>query len=676
MYPYIKGTIQTVKSIPPYNMMLKILLFLFVLGLLPHQDNSLDEVEWYRNEMTTKVVPLYSTAYRILNNDIIERILHFDENPNIINIVETSTVNRNKEDEHEPEDAFSRSTEDGHSSKTENIEEVVHKPDDEAEEKSKEGKEINEDNHKIEDEVDGPTEEEHHPAEIRKREDNYQQFEDDINEKTDEQSEEKQPQDELNLHSEEQITEKMMNTAKQVSEDDNTVEIPQTIEQIRVWNESVDDQFSVDEHNTQENVSDETVLGLMTTTSLNDDDDDKLGSNESEDTKSYAIVSTDETIENDTVTNAENIIESAVTEFDQVNSEQNRLRVFVSEIGIAVNSVHELLGNASSECEQLHNQTYARITTAVLDISKQEEELRQLVSTISELTSTIDSGEQQVRFAEQVVREREAAVQNAERAQRDAEHKVDRARVCQNGRRKKRLFGNWWRNNVERPIAQATNWVAKPVVQATNWVAKPVVQATNWVAKPVVQATNWVAKPVAQAVTWAVIKPVCSVVNMGGIDIAKDARNLAGNMLNDARHRLTIQQEELASKRTQLSNVQLQQYFKNIQQSILQTQLSKMRTNYAAISSLLNQFRNVKVHLTNVLDSSKMLTAELKSLIDFELVIVPLKTLAEQMIKDQLMPSFNFEITVNTIAAVDRVLDQLSEKLERFPLLHQNSAML
>ncbi|CAF4355400.1 unnamed protein product [Rotaria socialis] len=676
MYPYIKGTIQTVKSIPPYNMMLKILLFLFVLGLLPHQDNSLDEVEWYRNEMTTKVVPLYSTAYRILNNDIIERILHFDENPNIINIVETSTVNRNKEDEHESEDAFSRSTEDGHSSKTENIEEVVHKPDDEVEEKSKEGKEINEDNHKIEDEVDGPTEEEHHPAEIRKREDNYQQFEDDINEKTDEQSEEKQPQDELNLHSEEQITEKMMTTAKQVSEDDNTVEIPQTIEQIRVWNESVDDQFSVDEHNTQENVSDETVPGLMTTTSLNDDDDDKLGSNESEDTKSYAIVSTDETTENDTVTNAENIIESAVTEFDQVNSEQNRLRVFVSEIGIAVNSVHELLGNASSECEQLHNQTYARITTAVLDISKQEEELRQLVSTISELTSTIDSGEQQVRFAEQVVREREAAVQNAERAQRDAEHKVDRARVCQNGRRKKRLFGNWWRNNVERPIAQATNWVAKPVVQATNWVAKPVVQATNWVAKPVVQATNWVAKPVAQAVTWAVIKPVCSVVNMGGIDIAKDARNLAGNMLNDARHRLTIQQEELASKRTQLSNIQLQQYFKNIQQSILQTQLSKMRTNYAAISSLLNQFRNVKVHLTNVLDSSKMLTAELKSLIDFELVIVPLKTLAEQMIKDQLMPSFNFEITVNTIAAVDRVLDQLSEKLERFPLLHQNSAML
>ncbi|CAF5186415.1 unnamed protein product [Rotaria magnacalcarata] len=150
----------------------------------------------------------------------------------------------------------------------------------------------------------------------------------------------------------------------------------------------------------------------------------------------------------------------------------------------------------------------------------------------------------------------------------------------------------------------------------------------------------------------------------------------ASNALNDARHRLTIQQEELVSKRTQLSNVQLQQYFKNIQQSILQTQLSKMRTNYAAISSLLNQFRNVKVHLTNVLDSSKTLTVELKSLIDFELVIVPLKTLAEQMIKDQLMQSFNFEITVNTIVAVDRVLDQLSEKLERFPLLHQNSAML
>ncbi|CAF4529968.1 unnamed protein product, partial [Rotaria magnacalcarata] len=308
-------------------MMRKILLFFFVLGLLPHQDNSLDEVEWYRNEMTTKVVPLYSTAYRILNNDIIERILHFDENSNLTNIVETSTVNRKKDDEHESEDEFSSSTEDGHSSKTENIEEVVNKHDDEVEEKSEEGKEINEDNHKIEDEVEGPTEEEHHPAEIKKRKDNYQQFEDDMNEKTDEQSEEKQPQDELNLRSEEETTEKMMTTVKQVSEDDSTVEIPQTIEQIHIWNEPVDDQYSADEHNTQENVSDETVPGLMTTTSLNDDDDDKLDSNESEDTKSYAIVSTDETTENDTVTNADNVIESFVIEFDQANSEQNRLKV-------------------------------------------------------------------------------------------------------------------------------------------------------------------------------------------------------------------------------------------------------------------------------------------------------------------------------------------------------------
>ncbi|CAF5169446.1 unnamed protein product, partial [Rotaria magnacalcarata] len=132
------------------------------------------------------------------------------------------------------------------------------------------------DNHKIEDEVEGPTEEEHHPAEIKKRKDNYQQFEDDMNEKTGEQSEEKQPQDELNLRSEEETTEKMMTTVKQVFEDDSTVEIPQTIEQIHIWNEPVDDQYSADEHNTQENVSDETVPGLMTTTSLNDDDDDKL----------------------------------------------------------------------------------------------------------------------------------------------------------------------------------------------------------------------------------------------------------------------------------------------------------------------------------------------------------------------------------------------------------------
>jgi hypothetical protein len=493
-------------------MMLKILLGLFVLGLLPHQDNSLDEVEWYRNEMTTKVVPPYTTAYRILNNDIIERILHFEENPYLSNEEETT--------------GGMATVFEGHNTQENATDETM--------------------------------------------------------------------------------TELMTTT-------------------------------------TQENASDETVTELMTTTTRLNDDDAKLNSNESEDIKSDTIANTDETTENDTVTNAENIIESSVIEFDQTNSEQNRLRVFVSEIGIAANSVYEHLKNASSECEQLHNQTSARIITTTLDISKHEEEIRQLLSTINQLTLAIQNGEHQVRFAEQVVREREAAVQNAERELREAEHRVDRARVCQNGRRKKRFLGF---------IDQAANWVAKPVVQATNWVAKPVVQAVNW----------------------AVVKPVCSVVNGGGIDIAKDARNLAGNTLNDARHRLAIQQQELASKRTQLSNVQLQRHFKNIHQSMLQTQLSKMQTNYAAISFLLTQFGNVKTHLTTAHDSSKILTAvfKLKRLLDFEHVIEPLKALAKQMTKDQLMASFNFEITANTIDTVDRVLDQLSEKLELLPLVHQN----
>ncbi|CAF3941528.1 unnamed protein product [Rotaria sp. Silwood1] len=233
--------------------------------------------------------------------------------------------------------------------------------------------------------------------------------------------------------------------------------------------------------------------------------------------------------------------EVGISELNQFTSEENRLKVLVDKIRIAVNGVYTNLKNASSECVQLRTKLNLGIASAVIVVSKQEELCREVSTTIDQLTSYIRNQDQQVAFAEQVVREREAAVQNAERAQRDAEHKVDRARVCQNRRRKKRFLGF--------------------ISQAANWVAKPVAQATNWAVKPVVQATNWAVKPVAQAVTWAVIKPVCSVVNSGGIDIAKDARSSAQRMLGDAQQRLSNERQRVSQKRTELSVVQIKQTY-------------------------------------------------------------------------------------------------------------------
>jgi hypothetical protein len=98
-----------------------------------------------------------------------------------------------------------------------------------------------------------------------------------------------------------------------------------------------------------------------------------------------------------------------------------------------------------------------------------------------------------------------------------------------------------------------------------------------------------------------------------------------------------------------------------------------MQGNYEGISNVLNQFLLVRVHLSSVLVSSEALKTAPKRLLDFNLVVEPLQRLAEQMIRDQLMPSFHFQIAADTIARVDRIFDRLSAKLDNLPLLLPDS---
>ena len=62
-------------------MVLKVLLCVFILVLLSHRDNGLDEADWYREAMLTVVASPYNRAYKILNEDIIKPILEFDDKP-------------------------------------------------------------------------------------------------------------------------------------------------------------------------------------------------------------------------------------------------------------------------------------------------------------------------------------------------------------------------------------------------------------------------------------------------------------------------------------------------------------------------------------------------------------------------------------------------------------------
>jgi hypothetical protein len=319
----------------------------------------------------------------------------------------------------------------------------------------------------------------------------------------------------------------------------------------------------------------------------------------------------------------------AIVKFEQATYEQNRLTGLVDQLDLAAKNVYTNLKNASSECERLRIQLNAEITSTILAISHQEELLRQLDSTIDQLASDIQYQEQQVAFAEQLVRERQATVERAERELRDAEDRVEKARLCR-GKRFIGKIGKKWRKYVEKPIVRGVQNVA--------------------------------------------VKPFCAVFNMQGIHNAKDARTSAGHMLDDARQRLSTQQQELARRRAQLSDVQARRNAANQRKDVLNLELSNLRTKYGIISSLTEKFFAISTHVATVVDSSRILSTEIKRLIDFDLVIEPLNALARQMIQNGLMSSFGFEISASTIAAVDHILDRINEKLTHFPLVIRKTA--
>ena len=332
---------------------------------------------------------------------------------------------------------------------------------------------------------------------------------------------------------------------------------------------------------------------------------------------------------------------------------QSRLTILVKDIGAAANLVHNHLEGASSTCQQLRDGLHNQVTAGILKISAQESQLRDLQSFIERLASDISISEQQVAFYERVVHERVMAVENAEREIREAKARVERARKCQSKRRKKRFLGvsNWWRNNVERPVSQGFNAVVRPI-------------------SDVVRDT---VESVPHVVEEGIIKPVCSIINMDGINRATGARDSAVENRNEAQRRLSEQRAELERKSQQLRQVQRQRSVVSVEKQELETTHAAMKTNWDGAATLFDRFKIVDTYLVTILVPSKQMVVDIKRLINFDLLITPLKTLADQMVKDQIMPSFDFQISQSDVAEVDRILDRLGGKLSNLPFLIENS---
>lgn len=306
-----------------------------------------------------------------------------------------------------------------------------------------------------------------------------------------------------------------------------------------------------------------------------------------------------------------------------INSDETAIRKLVDSLVCTSQNVQKKLTQAVKSSESMDNTLNEEITQLVLSISNQEKKVQESQESVNQFNNQIHHIQQQITVAEQAVQDKQHALNRAEHDVQEAQRAVERARLCQ-GRRRKRGFGKWWRKRVEKPFVN--------VVRQT------------------------------------IVKPVCSVVNHGGINSAKDRRGLAERTLHDARQRLTQYQQELANQRTQHSAAQIRLNQANSQLNTLTTQLREQQANQIVVTTLNKQLKSVEVHLKNVLDSSTILEDAISQLINFELVIAPLNAIYHEMLTNDIMKSINYEISTDMTSKIQTNLKTLTDKMPKMPL--------
>ncbi|CAF0788326.1 unnamed protein product [Rotaria sp. Silwood1] len=306
-----------------------------------------------------------------------------------------------------------------------------------------------------------------------------------------------------------------------------------------------------------------------------------------------------------------------------IDSDETTIRTLVDSLVCASRNVQNKLTEATKASEQIRNSLDEKIAQLVLSIVNQENKVRESQESVNQANINIEHAQQQVTTAENAVQDRQNALNTAEHDMRAAQKAVERARVC-GRRRRKRGFGKWWRKKVEKPFVQA--------------------------------------------VRQTVIKPVCSVINSGGIDNAKHRRALAEHTFREAQQRLTQYQQNLAHQRAQHAIAQTQLNEANSQLNILKNQLNEQKAKQLIIILLIKQFKSVEIHLKDVLGSSVVLEDAISQLINFQLVIAPLHAIYNEMITNNVMNSFNFEISAEMIAKILTNLTFLKEKMPKMPL--------
>ena len=197
----------------------------------------------------------------------------------------------------------------------------------------------------------------------------------------------------------------------------------------------------------------------------------------------------------------------------------------VNRLYCSVQKVYQSLQQSVAASETLQANVGARLSTTVAQVGAQEQRIRDKDVEIAHTNQILASTQNQLVAAQQAVREKERAVADANQAVRDAEEDVERARKCRGKR---------------------------------GWFSK---------------ITSPITRPIENAIKDIIIKPVCSVINMGGIDNAKGRRDTAYNQLASARNQEQYYRQVVAE----------QQAMKNS----LEAELNNLRSSLATIRAAL-----------------------------------------------------------------------------------------
>jgi chromosome segregation ATPase len=306
----------------------------------------------------------------------------------------------------------------------------------------------------------------------------------------------------------------------------------------------------------------------------------------------------------------ERIVQKLLTA--DTGSDQATIKKLVNSLLCAAKKVHNELRQATEASEQIRNTLDEQIGQLVLSVSNQEQQVRQSQEAVNHANNNIQSTQHQVTVAEAAVRNSQHSLNVANNAVHEANAAVNKARRCGVGRRKKRFLG-----------------FLKPL------------------------------NPV---------RIVCSVVNSGGINNAKERRGLAEQNLHQSHQRLHAHQQTLAAQQAQYNAAQAQLNAANTQLQTITSALNEQRTKQSLVTSLITQLKGVEVHLNTVLGSSTVLKDEITQLIDFELVIEPLNSTYHEMLKSNIMEPFGFEISADTSRQITANLKKLTEILPNMPL--------